>query len=164
MELFKTKHGSHLYGTNHGKSDMDIYVVGLEKVKTTHKIRFQDDVTTVSLHNFLLQAGKGNPQALEAMFSQSYSHSYIEPLRNAFRPNLGATIDVYRRTIKNFAYGGLKQQRHAFRLAHNLDTLYACGMFNPRLSDDQIDEIFSLELTDPPELIDFLSMRFTITI
>lgn len=162
--IFKTIHGSHLYGTDHPDSDIDIFKVFRDKMKTRHVIDIDSDTTSMSLDSFLLTAGKGNPQSLEAMFSQNYSISEIEPLRSAFRVDLGTTIETYRRTIKNFAHGNLKQQRHAFRLAHNLDTLYASGSFNPRLSDKQIEEIFSLELSEPQELIDFLSLRFTITI
>ena len=162
--IFATIHGSHLYGTDHPESDLDYFAVVRDKMKTRHVIDIDSDTTTMSLDNFLLTAGRGNPQSLEAMFSQNYTFSEIEALREAFRIDLRQTVETYRRTIKNFCHGTLKQQRHAFRLAHNLDTLYASGSFNPRLSDKQIEEIFSLELSEPQELIDFLSLRFTITI
>lgn len=162
--LFKTIHGSHLYGTSHPESDWDFFSVVRGKMKTKHVIDVDADTTTMSLDSFLLTAGRGNPQSLEAMFSCMASYSEIEALREAFRIDLGQTIETYRRTIKNFCHGTMKQQRHAFRLAHNLDTLYTTGSFNPRLTESQKDEIFSLEASDPQELIDFLSLRFTITI
>lgn len=150
--LFETIHGSHLYGLNHKDSDVDRYHVTLHKTKSTHTIIGNQDVTVVSLDKFLLQAGRGNPQALEAMFAQNPRLDRIAALRNGFRPNIGETIHTYGRTIRNFAHGNLKQQRHALRLALNVNDLYRYGYFNPTLPSN-LAQAISLDFLLEPDML-----------
>lgn len=151
--IFETIHGSHLYGLAHAGSDVDTYRVILDKVKNKHTISGDQDVTVVSLDKFLLQAGKGNPQALEAMFSPIPSLDEISALRSAFRPNLAETIHTYSRTIRNFSHGDRKQQRHALRLAINVNDLYKYGYFNPMLPSYLADSISLDFLMEPAMLV-----------
>lgn len=139
--LFETVHGSHLYGLAHAESDLDMYRVFEGEVRSTHKIRGKDDVTTVSLDKFLLQAAKGNPQALEAMFSQKATVDEISGLRANYQIDLGATTNTFSRTIRNFAHGGPKQRRHAMRLMCSLNDIWQTGKFNPTLDQDRIHHI-----------------------
>lgn len=152
--IFETIHGSHLYGLAHAESDVDTYRVILDKVKSKHTISGDQDITVVSLDKFLLQAGKGNPQALEAMFSPIPTLDEISALRSAFRPNLAETIHTYSRTIRNFSYGDRKQQRHALRLALNVNDLYEHGYFNPRIPPNLIEAISLDFLMEPAMLVE----------
>lgn len=43
----------------------------------------------------------------------------------------------YRRTIRAFSYGTMKQRRHAVRLGFNLRDLRLSGRFNPVMTTDQ---------------------------
>lgn len=151
--LFETIHGSHLYGLAHAESDVDTYRVVLDKVKNKHTISGDQDVTVVSLDKFLLQAGKGNPQALEAMFSPIPTLDEISALRSSFRPNLGQTIHTYSRTIRNFSHGNRKQQRHALRLAINVNDLYEHGYFNPMIPPNLAEAISLNFLAEPAMLV-----------
>lgn len=139
--LFQTIHGSHLYGIAHEGSDIDLYAVFDGKFRTIHKASANLDVTTVSLDNFLLQAEKGVPQALEAMWASNPSIDRIQAVRAGFRPNLPSTINTYASTISSFLKNPtLKMMRHAARLTMNLRDLYDYGAFDPALSD--LDKAF----------------------
>ncbi len=149
--LFETIHGSHLYGLNHAKSDLDIYRVIEEKGKNYHKIKGTEDVTTVSLDSFLRQAEKGVPQALEAMWSSNPSIDEIQALRAGFRPNIPSALNTYSRTIFNFLKNpDLKMMRHAVRLSMNLDDLYLYGEFDPTLNE--LDKMLILEFKSVDQL------------
>lgn len=133
---------------------MDTYRVILDKVKNKHTISGDQDVTVVSLDKFLIQAGKGNPQALEAMFSPIPSLDRLPFLRSGFRPNLAETIHTYSRTIRNFSHGDRKQQRHALRLALNVNDLYKYGYFNPTIPSNLVQAISLDFLLEPDMLVE----------
>lgn len=141
--LFKTIHGSKLYGLSHENSDDDFYTV-IPKVKTAkaryskHKIVGQEDSVVVDFGTWLEQCRKGVPQALEAMFSQMPIVDNISELRSGFR--VGTEVyDTYLRTIKSFALQDeFKMKRHALRLALNLRSIRKEGRFNPTLAPLQI--------------------------
>lgn len=139
--IFETVHGSHLYGLNHAESDLDIYqVIGFSAAemnrKTKQTIVNNEDRIVVSYARFMRLCENGNPQALEAMFSQKASKDLISNVRSAFRIDLSCTSRVYLRTIKNFANGGAKQRTHALRLIRNLNEMWDKGYFNPTLSPE----------------------------
>lgn len=146
MELLRLVHGSHLYGTAHENSDLDTYAVYSGKGKSKQTITGDDDVIVHSLDSFLIQASKGVPQALEAMFApqEAVLHSEIEYLRSRFVASGGETIDRYCRTMYNFSLGDYKQRRHALRLAYNLRDLIEYGRFNPRMKFSRTMEIKSV--------------------
>lgn len=141
MDLFRTVHGSRLYGLAHAGSDNDWYTV-VSKVKTnrakysTHKVIDTEDSVVVDFGTWLEQCRKGVPQALEAMFSQMPVYDEIPALRAGWR--CGTEVyDTYFRTIKSFAFQEeYKKRRHALRLALNLNELGKTGRFNPTLSDE----------------------------
>lgn len=146
--LFKTVHGSKLYGLDHAGSDEDFYTV-VSKVKTnkakyaTHKIVGDTDSVVVDLGTWLRYCEFGVPQALEAMFSDEAVIDHLAPLRAQYV--VGTQVyDRYLRTIKSFSlnnevdeYKHYKQKRHALRLALNFQEMRGRRRFNPRLSAEQ---------------------------
>lgn len=148
--LFKTVHGSRLYGLNHEASDDDFYTV-VSKVKnakatySTHKIVGSEDSVVVDFGTWLGQCSKGVPQALEAMFSTMPLVDKIEPLRLGYR--VGTEVfDTYLRTIKSFALtdGDFKKKRHSLRLAFNMRDIREYGRFNPTLDKQKIEIVNGL--------------------
>lgn len=146
--LFKTVHGSHLYGLAHADSDDDFFTVVSKKDGTTGhtKKRFAKqsivdgvDSTVVDLGTFMIGCEKGVPQFLEAMFSeQSVCDDRIESLRRSYRCGTGV-LETYFRTMKSFALAeGYKSKRHALRLALNARDIGRYGRFNPTLSREDV--------------------------
>ncbi|WP_251153669.1 nucleotidyltransferase domain-containing protein [Cellulosimicrobium sp. Marseille-Q4280] len=139
--LLRTVHGSHLYGLAHAGSDLDTYTVIATGHRARQTISGDQDTLVIPIGAFLLQAGSGVPQALEAMFSPIAEPGPLDALRHGFRPDTAASAHRYRRTITSFAAGTLKQRRHALRLATNLTDLLTYGWFSPRLSPALADEL-----------------------
>lgn len=142
ITLFKTQHGSHLYGLAHADSDNDTYTV-LDKVKTNRaryskqKITDNDDSMVVDFGTWLEMCRSGVPQALEAMFSQMPIVDHIGPFRSAFRVSTGAS-ERYLRTITSFCYTqDPKRKRHGLRLALNMYDFTRKGFFNPTLTANE---------------------------
>ena len=142
--MFRTVHGSRLYGLNHAASDDDFYQVinrstSGKKKFARQNIAGNDDTMTVNFSTFSAMANEGIPQSLEAMFSaQSLGTEYFEAYRKSFRVDINSMRKVYRRTIANFACGDFKRRRHALRLAFNFDEATYSGRFNPQLTPEQI--------------------------
>lgn len=135
--LFRTQHGSHLYGLAHAGSDMDWYEVwddlGSRRAKQT--IEGKDDTLRISMPEFMRQVGVGVPQALEALFApgDAVELDRIRWLRQALVPGTAATAIRYRRTVKSFTLSGEpKRVRHAARLEHDLGMFLATGRIFPR--------------------------------
>lgn len=137
MLVMLTVHGSRLYGTNHTDSDWDWYEVHTD-VKTKQRIDHDQDVTKVSMTDFVRFLDKGVPQAVEALFSPvAWWSPMYRPFFAGYRLNLFKTYDTYQRTISNFNETP-KQVRHAKRLQMNLTTLLEHGRFNPTLNDNEL--------------------------
>lgn len=151
--LFKTVHGSRLYGLAHAGSDEDFYTVVTKKPTddrygrqeraryAKHKIVGDEDSTVVDFGTFVEQCKSGVPQALEAMFStMTIGDDRIAEFRNGF--TCGTQVyERYFRTIKSFALAedeGIKKRRHALRLALNLRDIGRYGRFNPTLSSEDV--------------------------
>lgn len=145
--LFKTVHGSRLYGLAHENSDEDFYTVVTKKpvpkgrqVKARYakqKINGDEDSMVVDFGTWVEMCRNGVPQALEAMFSDMpIGDDRIADFRSGFR--VGTEVYArYYRTIKSFALmedDGIKKRRHALRLALNLNEMARTGRFNPTLS------------------------------
>ena len=137
--IFRTQHGSHLYGFEHAGSDYDLYEVYEGK---SHTLRQSTDgtldVVTGTLEAFLLRAASGSHQSVEAIFSESkeWAPGMEEkwgPLIENFRVTDPEAFAKYERTIKKFAFGDYKRRRHACRLAINLGELRETGRITPRL-------------------------------
>lgn len=145
--LFKTVHGSRLYGLAHTDSDEDFYTVVTKKpvpsgrqVKARYakqKITDDEDSMVVDFGTWVEMCKSGVPQALEAMFSDMViGDDRIKDFRAGFRVGTGV-YDRYMRTIKSFALSEndpFKRKRHALRLACNLREMRETGRFNPTLS------------------------------
>lgn len=145
--LFKTVHGSRLYGLSHANSDEDFYTVVTKKPYTgrgqgkaryaKQKINGDEDSMVVDFGTWVEMCRSGVPQALEAMFSDMpIGDDRIADFRRGFR--VGTEVyERYFRTIKSFALAedeGIKKRRHAPRLALNLNEIGKRGRFNPTLS------------------------------
>lgn len=138
--LFKTPHGSHLYGLNHEGSDEDFYTVVAPVKRRKYKYSKQTihdgvDSVVVDLGTWLRLCEKGVPQALEAMFSTAPIVDEIAELRASYVAGSVPVRETYARTITNFVMSDeFKRRRHAVRLAFNLNDLLRYGKFNPCLS------------------------------
>lgn len=139
MLLLRTPSGSRLYNTmTRPDADYDWYEVYEGKGRTTQTFEGEDDRVRMSLDNFMTRAGKGSPQALEAMWSRE---AFIDnmPWRWNFHPNVAQTVETYRRTIKSFWLSGdPKRMLHAHRLEYNLTDFLDSGRFNPTLTDGTV--------------------------
>jgi predicted nucleotidyltransferase len=148
--LFKTVHGSRLYGLAHAGSDEDFYTVVTKKPVDTYynrqskaryakqKITGDEDSMVVDFGTWVEMCKSGVPQALEAMFSDMVVEDRIKEFRESFR--CGTQVyERYFRTIKSFALAeddGIKKRRHALRLSLNLRDIGRYGRFNPTLSPE----------------------------
>lgn len=147
--LFKTVHGSRLYGLAHAGSDDDFYTV-VTKLDTDtrygrqtraryakQKITGNEDSFVVDFGTWVEMCKSGVPQALEAMFSNMpLGDDRIADFRASFRCGT-QVFEKYMDTIKSFALAEdatTKKRRHALRLALNLNELARTGRFNPTLS------------------------------
>lgn len=142
--LFKTIHGSRLYGLSHDDSDYDYYTV-VDKVKnakasySTHKIVDGVDSVVVDFGTWVHFCMNGVPQACEAMFSEVPEVDEIKEFREGFVLNTGAG-ERYLRTITNFCFTqDAKRKRHGLRLALNMYDFLRTGRFNPRLTPNEVD-------------------------
>lgn len=138
--LFRTIHGSRLYGTSRVDSDKDYYTVIANrphprKHYAKQTIKGKLDETVVDLSTWIAYCDKGVPQALEAMFSPVPEVDLLADFRRAYRIDTAAVVGRYQRTIKSFSLGEtVKLRRHALRLALNLREAVRTGRFNPKLS------------------------------
>jgi hypothetical protein len=167
--LFKTVHGSRLYGLSHDGSDEDFYTV-VSKVKTnkakysTHKIVGDTDSVVVDMGTWLRYCEMGVPQALEAMFSNMAVVDHLAPLRAQY--HVGTEVYArYLRTIKSFAlnddpdeYKAMKKRRHAVRLALNMNEMRERGRFNPTLHVREIQLVNNLAARSGEQVYD-LSLK-----
>lgn len=137
--LFKTVHGSRLYGLAHEGSDDDYFIVCANAPKKKARyakqtIQGKEDATVMDFSTWLQSCVKGVPQALEAMFSNMATYDDLADFRAGYVAGT-SVYDTYLRTIKSFALAeGYKPKRHALRLALNLNELGRTGRFNPTLS------------------------------
>ncbi len=148
--LFRTVHGSRLYGLHHADSDFDFFeVYGYAKGKAKQNITGKDDRTKMSLDRFLNGCHKGVPQFLEAMFSQQADVDEMGFLRSQYFPSMPNVRETYERTIKSFwMEGSHKRKRHAMRLVLNLRSMQECGRFNPTLTPEQREFVEYYALQD----------------
>lgn len=141
-ELFKTIHGSRLYGLAKPGSDEDYYVIVptrrlAKKINASQSIVGVNDTTTVDFASFVELCHKGVPQALEAMFSRKSKSDFFEDYRQNYFASDPEVIHTYMKTLKSFSLSDKnreKSQRQALRLALNLEELLYTGRFNPTLS------------------------------
>lgn len=144
--LFKTLHGSNLYGLAHAASDTDFYTV-LDKQKNARakyskqKISGLEDSMVVDFGTWLGQCVDGVPQALEAMFAGDpwVVVDELADFRAGYRVSTGA-LSRYLRTITSFCMTqDPKRKRHGLRLALNAYDFQMHGRFNPTLTSTEAD-------------------------
>lgn len=142
--LFKTVHGSHLYGLAHENSDNDTYTV-LDKVKTKRAkyakqyLSGDDDSMVVDFGTWLGMCVNGVPQACEAMFSQMPLVDTLADFRAGYRLGTSA-LERYLRTITSFSMTqDPKRKRHGLRLALNAYDWQRYGWFNPTMTPNEVD-------------------------
>lgn len=142
--LFKTPHGSHLYGLAHADSDEDFYTV-VSKVKTARakyakqKIDGDTDSLVIDFGTWLWQLADGVPQAWEAAFSTAPLVDKIGPMRAGLHMT-DACAPRYLRTITSFCMTqDPKRKRHGLRLALNMYDWQRAGRFNPTLTPNEVD-------------------------
>jgi hypothetical protein len=147
--LFRTIHGSHLYGLARPDSDIDYYEV-VDSVPTKRAgycrqtISDGIDVTRIDLGTWIRQCERGTPQALEAMFSRTHEIDHIGPLRAGFRAG-GPVMATYLRTIRSFIEAtDPKRTKHAVRLALNAQSIARYGRFDPRLTGQEAGYVWFL--------------------
>lgn len=162
--LFRTPHGSHLYGLAHENSDRDYYTVVAKKPYTGRgqgKAKYSKqtivdglDSVVVDFGTWVEQCRSGVPQACEAMFSNQAEVDKVADFRRQFRLGTEAW-PRYLRTIKSFAYSETdeyKRKRHALRLALNFNALSRAGRFNPTLSPALVVVVSSVAEMSPDEV------------
>lgn len=170
--VLRTIHGSHLYGLAHEGSDTDTYEVVLFDRPGLKHYAHRDKKTdhlVLSFDRFLEMAGRGVPQALEALWSPyAEVDKAFAPVFSSLRPEYYETIDRHARTVRNFSHnsGGrtgaaatrvsnTKLMRHALRLLLNAEAFRTHGRFSPALNEDQIAWVkTTAERDDVLDLID----------
>lgn len=143
-EVFRTVHGSHLYGLAHEGSDRDTFIVTFEdRGRARQTMVGDDDTVRVGWRTFLERATSGSHQSAEALFSTrkewTPAGAALLPLIEGVRVTGGEVALKYERTIRKFAYGDFKKRRHAARLWVNLIGLRNEGWFNPTLDPGSIE-------------------------
>lgn len=158
--VFRTVHGSHLYGLAHAGSDMDSYVVKATDTRMRQRTDGVTDVVSVGWKQLLLRAAGGSHQSVEAVFSPvkewpNPDHE-LRPIIEGLRVTGADAFAKYERTIKKFAFGTFKQRRHAARLTVNLIQLRRDGTCNPRLTERQLLNVNEAAEMEGAELVQFL--------
>lgn len=140
--IFRTAHGSHLYGMAHPLSDLDTYTVTDSANRAHHRVREGDDSVVIGWDRFIEYAFSGSHQAVEALFSaekQWHSRPELAAMLDGYRITGRSVFEKYGRTITSFAHSGdFKKRRHACRLWLNLQDLRWHGRFEPRMTPSQI--------------------------
>lgn len=153
--LFKTIHGSTLYGLNHSQSDEDYYVVtptryvarASRKNNVRQSISGDLDTVFIDFKTFTRLASEGVPQALEAMYSRKSESPFFEDYRTHYFSSDPTVLHTYMRTMKSFSLTEgepktvFKRRRHALRLALNMQEMLYTGRFNPTLKTVEAERI-----------------------
>lgn len=160
-EVFRTVHGSHLYGLAHEGSDMDTFIVTFEdRGRARQTMTGLDDTVRVGWRTFLERAMSGSHQSCEALFSRQKVWTpaglHLLPIIEGVRVSGGDVFEKYERTIKKFAHGPYKKRRHAARLARDLRWLREHGRFDPELTEEEKREMRLLAEYSGPALVTFL--------
>lgn len=149
--IFRTIHGSHLYGMAGPHSDLDTYTVVAGDRRARQKVSGADDSVVIGWDTFLEYAFAGSHQSVEAMFSpyKEWERPEFAPLLEGYRITGRSVFEKYGRTITSFAHSGdFKKRRHAARLWLNLQDLRWHGRFNPTMTPEQIAWATDLAVSD----------------
>lgn len=149
--LFRTIHGSRLYGLANEDSDYDYWEVYSNKIPSPakdiqQKIAGKSDVVKMNLSTFMLYANRSSHQVLDCMFSTKVEFDLLSDFRNNFYINTATFVPLYERTIKAFGMRNesdgepkyvLKSKRHALRMYYQLQDGLEHGRFNPTLTEER---------------------------
>lgn len=161
--LFRTQTGSKLYGLAHSGSDDDYYVItpskyvakGFRRYSARQSFAGNEDTVYVDFKSFVAFCEKGSPQNLEVMFSRASVSDYFEDYRTHYFCSSPQVVHTYMKTIKSFSLNNtdkkFKTQRHALRLAYNLEEILYTGRFNPTLPPHIAAKITSLAQKPPAQ-------------
>lgn len=133
-----TVHGSHLYGTAHAHSDLDIIVVATN-TRTTHVISDDLDIVVYDLDTFVTTLTKGSPQSIELLYSPLLTFAESSPYE-AFVRALVVNKYVAARSVKALAHRyrndknvtQYKAALHNGRLLHNMQCLLPMYVTSPQ--------------------------------
>lgn len=154
--LFKTPHGSKLYGLSHANSDDDFFIISptryvarkvgsqARRNQASQKFEGNNDIVAMDFKTFTNLADEGVPQALETMYSRAARSDYFEEFRQSYFCSSPAVVHRYMKTIKSFSMtekDPFKRHRHALRLALNLEEIVYTGRFNPTLTTENASRI-----------------------
>lgn len=147
--VFRTVHGSRLYGFARPESDFDVFVVTSSRgPKACQSIADGVDTVTMGWDCFLRHAMAGSHQSAEALFSpvQEWNPACqaLQPFAKGIRVCGPEVFARYERTIAAFCFGDFKRRRHGCRLALNLAGLRERGRFDPRLTPEEADRCSAL--------------------
>lgn len=161
--LFKTIHGSRLYGLSHESSDYDWYTVVSGHRKISQKIHGDQDNTIVDFGTFVKHANAGAPQALEAMFSQKAEIDKIADFRAAFvaGKNYNTFRGIMKRVSKTEKWDDFKHRRLVLRLGFEAWELARYGRFNPTLDIRDIIYINSIAESEDMSYVYDLALHLT---
>lgn len=160
--IFKTIHGSHLYGLAHDYSDVDIYkVYEGTSLKLLQEVRDGIDTVHGSLDALLSRAYSGSHQSVEALFSRKKVWAPgMEQKWGSFIEGIhiqGEEVFAkYERTIKKFCFGDQKRRKHAIRLHSNLWDLRRGGRFDPTLPPWEVSLVNEMSEKSGQELKELL--------
>ncbi len=150
--LFRSIAGSHLYGLNHAGSDQDFFEVwdkldGNRKSHTRQTIKDGIDTIQTDMSSWLNACWSGSHQHLDAMFTDSVlcEVDHITEFRMSYRPHIPNTVNAFRRVIRSFEGGNLKQRRHSVRIRLHVEDLLTYGFYNPTLSPQRQQIIRSVQ-------------------
>lgn len=139
--IFRTVHGSHLYGMAGPHSDRDIFTVTTASHGARQKVRDDIDSVVIGWDAFLEYAFSGSHQSVEAMFSpfKEWERPEFAPMLDGYRVTGRSVFEKYGRTITSFSHSDdFKRRRHACRLWLNLQDLRWQGRFNPVMTPVEV--------------------------
>jgi hypothetical protein len=139
--LFKTIHGSRLYGLSHADSDYDWYTV-VDKRPYRHPVQTivdGQDSHVFELSEWIDHCQRGTPQALEAMFSTKAEIDKLPDLRRDFKAG-GHSFFTFLKVIRSLqGWDDFKHKRHMIRLAYEAQDLARYGRFDPTMTPLRIE-------------------------
>ncbi|QLF83396.1 nucleotidyltransferase [Rhodococcus phage NiceHouse] len=165
--LFRTIHGSRLYGLANENSDYDYWEVYSNKIPSPakdiqQKIAGKSDVVKMNLSTFMLYANRSSHQVLDCMFSTKAEFDLLSAMRQNFYINTATFVPLYERTIKAFGMRDesdgdekfvLKSKRHAMRMYYQLQQGLEHGRFDPTLTEERAQFLLGLDVQDLTELL-----------
>lgn len=138
-EPYMTVIGSHLYGTSHAKSDLDLCLVLPIHHDEDQKRIGNIDLTLIGFAQFANKVRSGIPRALDALFATPIN-ALPEALRELIpQIDFSQAITMHKRTATAHLVEDIPKNRvHAQRVLDNLQALVHTGSYDPHLTADQI--------------------------